>query len=282
MKIKQDVVLARLYNLILNPATRGWEREQLIQFKNGMSDGKQFSNQLSMLISYFRPLAVRNNLTPDMMDFYQLITSGTSTETELAGNALGQRDKISKHQDRAIFAGGCFWCTVKPFDQIPGIISVLSGYTGGHVDNPSYDDVISRTSGHVEAVEIIFDSQLITYQQLLDIYWQIIDPTDANGQFEDRGENYRPIIFYENDSQRQQADASLQAVVNSGKYTRPIVVKIRQAQRFWPAENYHQEFYKKNPRRYRAIMRTRRELLILKRFERVADRMKGRVGIKKA
>ncbi|GEK28369.1 peptide-methionine (S)-S-oxide reductase MsrA [Furfurilactobacillus siliginis] len=279
MKVSQDDILERLYNLILNPATRDWERQQLVNFKTTVGTGQSFNGQLSMLISYLRPLAIRNNLTPDMMDFYQLITDGKLTSHEETDGANASRSV--KHQEQAIFAGGCFWCTVEPFDQIPGIISVLSGYTGGHLESPSYDDVISRTSGHVEAVEITYDSQLISYQELLDIYWKIIDPTDANGQFEDRGENYRPIIFYENKQQEVQANDSLQATIDSGKYTRPIVVEIRPAQKFWPAENYHQEFYKKNPRRYRAIMRARRELMMVKKVERMVDKVTGR-GNKKA
>ncbi len=111
-------------------------------------------------------------------------------------------------EDTAIFAGGCFWCMVKPFDTIPGIKKVISGYTGGHVPNPTYEQVASHTTGHTEAVKIIFDPKVISYQQLVEIYWHQTDPTDAMGQFQDRGDNYRPVIFVKDEQQRKIAEAS--------------------------------------------------------------------------
>lgn len=110
--------------------------------------------------------------------------------------------------ERAIFAGGCFWCMVQPFEELDGIESVLSGYTGGHVENPTYKEVCSKTTGHTEAVEIIFNPEKISYADLVELYWAQTDPTDAFGQFEDRGDNYRPVIFYENEEQRQIAQKS--------------------------------------------------------------------------
>ncbi len=149
--------------------------------------------------------------------------------------------------ERAIFAGGCFWCMIQPFDELSGIHSVMSGYTGGHVENPTYEQVCSHTTGHTEAVEIIFDPELISFKDLVEIYWQQTDPTDAFGQFEDRGDNYRPVIFYFNDEQKKIAEESKQALQDSGRFDKPIVTSIESAQPFYPAELYHQDYYKKNP-----------------------------------
>ncbi|MGC6767707.1 peptide-methionine (S)-S-oxide reductase MsrA [Enterococcus sp. LJL128] len=152
--------------------------------------------------------------------------------------------------EKAIFAGGCFWCMIQPFDQQPGIYSVTSGYTGGHVVNPTYEQVKNHTTGHTEAVEILFDPEIISYAELVEIYWQQTDPTDALGQFEDRGDNYRPVIFYGNEEQRQIAEKSKERLQNSGRFTKPIVTTIEPAETFYPAEDYHQDFYKKEPERY--------------------------------
>lgn len=152
--------------------------------------------------------------------------------------------------ETAIFAGGCFWCMVQPFDEMPGILSVVSGYTGGHVAHPTYEQVCSGTTGHTEAVEVKFDPEIISYEQLLDIYWQQTDPTDAFGQFQDRGDSYRPVIFYASEEQKKAAEASKQALEDSGRFDQPIVTSIEPAQVFYPAENYHQDFYRKNPARY--------------------------------
>jgi peptide-methionine (S)-S-oxide reductase len=111
-------------------------------------------------------------------------------------------------QERAIFAGGCFWCMVQPFEEMPGILSVLSGYTGGTTQNPTYEDVLSHQTGHTEAVEIIFDNDVVSYRELVALYWTLTDPTDAFGQFQDRGDNYRPVIFYDNAEQAQVATES--------------------------------------------------------------------------
>ncbi|MFD1394004.1 peptide-methionine (S)-S-oxide reductase MsrA [Lacticaseibacillus jixianensis] len=153
-------------------------------------------------------------------------------------------------EETAIFAGGCFWCMVHPFDTQPGINAVISGYTGGHVPNPTYEQVASHTTGHTEAVEIKFDPAVISYAQLVEIYWQQTDPTDAMGQFQDRGDSYRPVIFYHTPEQKAIAEASKAKLAASGKFTDPIVTTIEPAQPFYPAEEYHQDFYKKNPWRY--------------------------------
>lgn len=149
--------------------------------------------------------------------------------------------------ERVIFAGGCFWCMVQPFDEQPGIKSVLSGYTAGHVENPTYEQVCSGTTGHTEAIEIIFDPEVISFKDLVEIYWQQTDPTDAFGQFQDRGDNYRPVIFYFNEEQKKVAEESKQALQDSGRFDKEIVTTIEPAETFYPAELYHQDYYKKNP-----------------------------------
>lgn len=153
-------------------------------------------------------------------------------------------------EETAIFAGGCFWCMVEPFDQQPGIKSVVSGYTGGHVATPTYEQVASHTTGHTEAVKITFDPDVITYADLVEIYWKQTDPTDAFGQFQDRGDSYRPVIFVNSPAQRKVAEASKQALGASGRFDRPIVTSIEDAKPFYPAEDDHQDFYRKNPLRY--------------------------------
>lgn len=152
--------------------------------------------------------------------------------------------------ERAIFAGGCFWCMVQPFDETPGVYSIVSGYTGGTTENPTYEDVLTHTTGHTEAVEIIFDPEKLSYEELLAIYWQQTDPTDAFGQFQDRGDNYRPVIFYTTEEQKRLALASRKSLADSGRFKEPIVTKIEQAQTFYPAEDYHQEYYKKHPENF--------------------------------
>ncbi|KRL09213.1 peptide methionine sulfoxide reductase MsrA [Lentilactobacillus otakiensis DSM 19908 = JCM 15040] len=139
---------------------------------------------------------------------------------------------------------------VKPFDTIPGINKVVSGYTGGHVPNPTYEQVASHTTGHTEAVKIFFDPEVISYDKLVEIYWHQTDPTDAMGQFQDRGDNYRPVIFVKDDEQRKIAEASKKALAESEQFDSPIVTQIEDAKPFYPAEDEHQEFYKKNPLRY--------------------------------
>lgn len=152
----------------------------------------------------------------------------------------------------AIFAGGCFWCMVQPFDTQPGIESVTSGYTGGHTVNPTYSEVCSGKTGHTEAVEIVFDPEIMSYEKLVEIFWQQTDPTDAFGQFQDRGDSYRPVIFYTTQHQKEVAENSKKALDESDRYDDPIVVTIEEASPFYAAEEYHQDFYKKDPARYAA------------------------------
>nr|WP_180955694.1 peptide-methionine (S)-S-oxide reductase MsrA [Bacillus canaveralius] len=152
----------------------------------------------------------------------------------------------------ATFAGGCFWCMVKPFDQQPGILQVVSGYTGGTKENPTYEEVCSETTGHYEAVQITFDPEIFPYERLLELYWQQIDPTDPGGQFFDRGSSYQTAIFYHNEKQKQLAEQSKENLEKSGRFNKPIAVKIIPAKTFYPAEQYHQDYYKKNRARYEA------------------------------
>lgn len=156
---------------------------------------------------------------------------------------------MSKHET-AIFAGGCFWCMVQPFDQQPGIERVVSGYTGGHTVNPTYAEVASHTTGHTEAVQITFDPEIISYAQLVEIYWRQTDPTDASGQFQDRGDSYRPVIYVNDAEQRRIAMASKDQLAASGRFDDPIVTTIEDSQPFYPAEEEHQDFYRRNPFRY--------------------------------
>ena len=163
--------------------------------------------------------------------------------------------------ERAIFAGGCFWCMVQPFEEREGILSVTSGYTGGNVENPTYEQVKMHLTGHTEAVEIIFDNSKINYQTLVELYWTLTDPTDAFGQFEDRGDNYRPVIFVENNEQEKIAKESKAQLQASGNFDSPIVTSIEKTQKFWPAEDYHQGFYRKNPKDYAQSSKIRHDFL---------------------
>lgn len=150
----------------------------------------------------------------------------------------------------ATFAGGCFWCMEPPFDKLDGVKATISGYTGGHKANPSYKEVSSGTTGHVEAVRVIYDPAVISYEALLDVFWRNIDPTDADGQFVDRGKQYRSVIFYHDDTQRRLALESKKALQESARFQKPVVTEILPAEPFYPAEEYHQDYYKKNPVRY--------------------------------
>ncbi|PYI55106.1 peptide-methionine (S)-S-oxide reductase MsrA [Paenibacillus flagellatus] len=152
----------------------------------------------------------------------------------------------------ATFAGGCFWCMVKPFDQRPGIIRVVSGYTGGHVENPTYEQVCSDTTGHVEAVQITYDPDIVPYEELVELFWRLIDPTDPGGQFADRGHSYTTAIFVHDEKQREIAERSKRRLEASGTFDKPIVTPIVPAAPFYPAEDYHQGYYKTNPVRYQA------------------------------
>ncbi len=155
------------------------------------------------------------------------------------------------HFEKATFAGGCFWCMTPPFEKLDGVKEVISGYTGGHTVNPTYEDVTSETTGHLESIEVIYDPAKISYEKLLDVFWRQINPTDAGGQFVDRGPSYKTAIFYHNEEQKQLADESKKKLAESGRFDKPIVTEIRPAGPFYAAEEYHQDYWKKNPIRYK-------------------------------
>jgi len=150
----------------------------------------------------------------------------------------------------AVFAGGCFWCTESDFEKVDGVIEAVSGYTGGHVKNPSYKQVSAGGTGHVESVKVTYDPKKVTYQELLEVFWRHVDPTDGGGQFVDRGSQYRSVIFYADDHQHELAQASKEKLAASGVFDKPIKTEILPLGAFYPAEEYHQNYYKKNPIRY--------------------------------
>jgi peptide methionine sulfoxide reductase msrA/msrB len=151
----------------------------------------------------------------------------------------------------ATFAGGCFWCMEPPFEKLPGVVSVTAGYTGGKEKNPTYQEVSSGKTGHVEAIQVEYDPSKISYQYLLEVFWRQINPTDDGGQFADRGKQYRTAIFVASQEQRELAEASKKKLGKSGIFKKPIVTEIREATAFYPAESYHQDYYKKNPVNYK-------------------------------
>ena len=159
-------------------------------------------------------------------------------------------DTINEKYMKATFAGGCFWCLESDFDKFDGVIETVSGYIGGYTENPTYHEVSSGETGHVEAVQIKYDPEKIGYQKLLDIFWHHVDPTDAGGQFVDRGLQYRPAIFYHDEEQKRLAQASKEELAQSGPFDKPIATEILKATKFYPAEDYHQDYYKKDSLRY--------------------------------
>ncbi len=150
----------------------------------------------------------------------------------------------------ATFAGGCFWCTEADFKKIPGVVKVISGYTGGKKENPTYEEVCSGSTGHVEAVQVHYDPARVTYEQLLDCFWRHVDPTDPGGQFVDRGGQYRTAIFYHDEEQRRIAEKSREDLNRAGKFKKPVVTEIVKVAGFYPAEDYHQGYSEKNPFHY--------------------------------
>ena len=151
---------------------------------------------------------------------------------------------------KATFAGGCFWCMEEALDAVPGVKETVSGYIGGHVRNPSYEQVSSGGTGHAEAVQVTFDPAQVTYEQLLDVFWKNIDPTVSDRQFCDKGDQYRPAIFYHDEQQKTLAEASKRRIERSRRFKR-VAVQIVPATQFYPAEEYHQDYYRKNPLRYK-------------------------------
>ncbi len=182
-----------------------------------------------------------------------LLSSCQSSEQTGGNNTTPAMANTTQPQNlaKATFAGGCFWCMEPPFDKLAGVVSTTSGYIGGHKLNPTYEEVSSGGTGHAESVQIVYDSTQISYAQLLQVFWRNIDPLALNRQFCDGGSQYRSAIFYHNDEQRRLAEESKQKIEQIKKFDRPIATEIVAATVFYPAEEYHQDFYKKNPLRYK-------------------------------
>jgi len=158
---------------------------------------------------------------------------------------------VNDNYSKATFAGGCFWCMEPPFDKLEGVISTTSGYTGGTEGNPTYKEVSAGKTGHAEAVQVLYDPGKVSYEKLLDVFWHQINPTTRDRQFVDVGSQYRTAIFYHDDEQRRLAEESRERMAKSGRFEGPIVTDILPAGPFWPAEDYHQDYYTKNPLRYK-------------------------------
>ena len=182
-----------------------------------------------------------------------LALAGCGTQSPAQADSVAPKAAISpatspSYLATAIFAGGCVWCMEKPFDELPGVVATTSGYTGGTLTNPTYEQVGRGGTGHFEAVKITYDPAKVSYQKLLDTYWRQVDPFDAFGQFCDKGETYLPAIFYANDTEKKAAEAAREVLF--ARFKKPIVVQILPAKAFYDAEGYHQDYYQKNPLRY--------------------------------
>jgi peptide-methionine (S)-S-oxide reductase len=168
-----------------------------------------------------------------------------------AGSAPHPMAAPAAGQAEAIFAGGCFWCMEPPFDKLDGVISTTSGYTSGMRVNPTYEEVSAGKTGHTEALKIVYDPSKITYEKLLQVFWRNHDPLTANAQFCDKGSQYRAGIYYGNDEEKRLAESTKAAIAQSGRFTQPIATEIVAATTFYPAEDYHQDYYIKNPIKYK-------------------------------
>jgi peptide methionine sulfoxide reductase msrA/msrB len=182
---------------------------------------------------------------------FGLFLAGFQTLNKTEPENRADMNKDHSKLQTATFAGGCFWCVESDFEKVDGVMQVVSGYTGGHVENPTYQEVSAGGTGHVEAVQVFYDPQKVSYKQLLDVFWRHVDPTDSGGQFVDRGSQYRTVIFYHNDEQKHLAEESKRELEASGRFDKPIVTEIVKFTKFYNAEDYHQDYYKKNPIRYK-------------------------------
>jgi peptide methionine sulfoxide reductase msrA/msrB len=178
---------------------------------------------------------------------------GYATLASIAFTSSRAQDPSPTETRTAIFAGGCFWCIQPAFDKANGVIKTVVGYSGGTEPNPTYELVTSEKTNYRESIEVIYDPAKISYDQLLDIYWRQIDPTQADGQFTDIGPSYRAAIFYGNDEEKKIAETSKEKLARSGKFKKPIVTEILPAMKFYPAEAYHQKYYQQNPERFEAF-----------------------------
>lgn len=169
----------------------------------------------------------------------------------VADQSPGDTPTQAGRLETAIFAGGCFWCTEADFDKVDGVVSTVSGYTGGTVEEPTYKQVTSGDTGHYEAVKISYDPEQVSYEELVDYYFRTIDPTDPRGQFCDKGSSYRTAIFVSDNDERQVAETEINMIESSGQLPGPVVTKVLDASEFWPAESFHQNYYRTNPIRYK-------------------------------
>ncbi|MDY6838220.1 MAG: peptide-methionine (S)-S-oxide reductase MsrA [Thermodesulfobacteriota bacterium] len=202
---------------------------------------------LSLLYWWESHMNIYHRFTTSIMGVIFLTAMNAGYAEPASGDAASKKGKFEK----ATFAGGCFWCMEPPFDQLRGVISTTVGYAGGQEENPTYEDVASGRTGHAEAIQIVYDPSVMTYEALLDVFWRNIDPTQVDGQFVDRGRQYRTAIFYHNEEQKRLALASKEQLEHSGVYEEKIVTEIVPATRFYEAEEYHQDYYNKNPLRYK-------------------------------
>lgn len=176
------------------------------------------------------------------------LSTNKESDKEGARRAMKNQEELKT----ATLAGGCFWCVEADFEKADGVVEVISGYTGGDSENPTYEEVSSGATGHVESIQVLYDPKTVSYEQILGIFWRHIDPTDGGGQFYDRGPHYRTVIFYHDQEQRRLAEESRRTLEHSGRFKKPIVTEILPFTRFYPAEEYHQDYYKKSPVRYQA------------------------------
>lgn len=180
---------------------------------------------------------------------------------------------MDKKMMLATFAGGCFWCMQPPFQQIGGVTGVVAGYSGGTKPNPSYEEVSSGTTGHLEAVQVTYDPENISFEKLLEVFWTQIDPTDSEGQFADKGSQYKTAIFYHDEEQKRVAEISKKHFDDSGKFKKPVATEIRPYKNFYPAEEYHQNYANKNPREYELYKTYSGRKAFIDKFWRIADKV---------
>lgn len=199
-------------------------------------------------------MACKENHTGVVMKILKMVVAGALTAVALlvfADETEPLTPVSVEGLEVATFAGGCFWCTEADFEKVPGVVQAISGFSGGHIPNPSYELASTGTTGHVEAVQVFYDPQKISYDTLLEAFWRQVNPTDNGGQFVDRGAHYRTSIFYHNEQQKQLALESKKTLAASGRYDGPILTEVRAFENFYPAEDYHQNYYQKNPLRYK-------------------------------
>jgi peptide-methionine (S)-S-oxide reductase len=218
---------------------------RLAQRCNGTSRAHELARD-----ALFAQLSRRKTMNRIRLRLVMLLLYLLTAVAAFAPAAYGQA-KPSPGTAIATFAGGCFWCMEPPYDEIPGVVSTTSGYIGGHKKNPTYEEVSRGSTGHTEAVQIVYDPKKVTYDKLLEIFWRNIDPTTPNAQFCDHGSQYRSGVFYHDEEQRRLAVASRDRIERTKPFREPIVTEITAATVFYPAEDYHQDYYKKNPLRYK-------------------------------